>query len=67
MDLEKENRDLERKNAGLRAENQIDRLANWLMKSCPEEFGNHGKAPLGESAVEMAIRLLETAEEQHLL
>lgn len=36
---------------------QIDKLANFLMKEFPDEFGRAG--PEGESAVEMTIRLLE--------
>ncbi len=49
------------------AQIQIDELSDWMLANCLEEFGNYGEAPCGESAVEMAIRLLETAKEQHLL
>lgn len=44
---------------GVVFKNIVNDLANYLLKDWPEEFGRGEDPGAGESAVEMAIRLLE--------
>jgi hypothetical protein len=37
--------------------NEIQKLSSWILKNCPKEIGK-GDPKHGESAVEVAIRLM---------
>jgi len=45
------------------AESEIDRLANFILENMPEQIGK-GNPQGGESAVDVAIRLLRIREEK---
>ena len=36
---------------------EVQRLADWILANCPEQIGEGN--PIGESAVDVAIRLME--------